>query len=648
MIDKLSVLEYEKPIADAYAEATRLLVENIARHIASGTALRTAKWEMKKLEELGLLNRENAAILMKAVDKVPNATRQAMEAANRSAFQYISAVVRGTLHGSNVPPMDEMNRQYIEYWMQTAIDKFNMTNTTMLQSAQQAYIRAVNGVANMAVDILSTDQQKAALGTLNAATAGIVSGGLTLAQAKKKAIEDMADEGIYGFVDKAGRHWTPEAYTSMVLRTTVHNVDIQATKSMSQQFGVDVFQCSWHPNSRPSHYDYQGKFYSWNDEEGTFIDGLGEEHHYEPVSNTGYGDAAGLFGINCGHTAFPMDEGVSVPFDPAEIQDREASDKGYAEAQKQRAIERSIRDAKTKAEVYKIAGDTKKAAEWSAKVRDRQATMRQFLKETGRTRSYERERVYGIGGKVEPKPTVPKREVPNPFAKVPLLKDEYKKAMAEMLEKCPNKTVKRMFGMLGDRLVINNANSDYEEAFYDPRRKGVTIGDWAAKGVDYSAPYETFFHEFAHMCDHILGGPDGAYMLSTQEVYGDGDERLREVLVRDLAEFKKTIGVDTDHELVAALKNENMSKVERGNISDILEGLTGINYPLGLGHGADYHKGSEGATEREFFAEVIDSAVAAPKAFEQMKRIFPNAVANVFEGLKSTLDYFEEFKEEWD
>ena len=398
-MDKLTVLQYEKPVADAYAEATRLIIENLARHIASGKAWGTAAWEMQKLKEMGLLTRENAQILSKALKRVPADTLNAMNAASREAYtQIILGLGEAITKTPDARPPEDINKQYIEYWMQTALDKFNLTNTTMLQSAQQVYLTAINGALRYTGGYLTDEQEKAAYGALNAGTAGILTGAVTLQQAKKKVITDLANEGIYGFVDRAGRHWTPEAYTSMVMRTTVHNVSIQATKATSEEFGVDVFQCSWHPNSRPSHYDYQGKFYSWSDRSGAFTDGLGERHYYAPISETGYGDAGGLFGINCGHEAFPMSEGVSVPFDPSEIQPKTESDKGYAEAQKQRAIERAIRDAKTKAEVYKTAGDDAKAAEWAAKVKERQAYMREFLKETGRTRSYSREQII-TGGK---------------------------------------------------------------------------------------------------------------------------------------------------------------------------------------------------------------------------------------------------------
>ena len=84
------------------------------------------------------------------------------------------------------------------------------------------------------------------------------------------------------------------------------------------------------------------------------------------------------------------------------------------------------------------------------------------------------------------------------------------------------------------------------------------------------------------------------------------------------------------------MKDEDIPLIARGNISDILEGCTNISYPLGIGHGAKYHK-RPGATEREFFAEVLDSAAVNQESFDQMKRIFPNSVQMVLDILKETV-----------
>jgi hypothetical protein len=111
---------------------------------------------------------------------------------------------------------------------------------------------------------------------------------------------------------------------------------------------------------------------------------------------------------------------------------------------------------------------------------------------------------------------------------------------------------------------------------------------------------------------------------------------LQDVIKDDYKVFKKSIGAKNVREVVSKLKAENMTQYASGNISDILEKCTGISYPLGTGHGVGYHK-RDGATEREFFAEVLDSSIANPEGYAQMVRLFPNAVDMVWEMIKGVI-----------
>ena len=108
---------------------------------------------------------------------------------------------------------------------------------------------------------------------------------------------------------------------------------------------------------------------------------------------------------------------------------------------------------------------------------------------------------------------------------------------------------------------------------------------------------------------------------------------MEDIIKSDFQKFKKSLGVSKAADVIPILKAENMAPRTRGNISDILEKCVNKSYPLGLGHGVQYHK-RPGATEKEFFAEVLDSAVANPAAYAQMQRLFPNAVDAVWELLK--------------
>ena len=148
------------------------------------------------------------------------------------------------------------------------------------------------------------------------------------------------------------------------------------------EYGVDLAEVSWHAASRVTHYDYQGQIYSRS----------GRDEVYPPLSDTGYGDASGLMGVNCTHYLIPFVPGISVKQEGLDIS-KEENERLYKQSQEQRRLEREIRSAKREAAVFKSGNDDAGYKEAMQLVRDRQATMREFIDESGRTRRYDREQI---------------------------------------------------------------------------------------------------------------------------------------------------------------------------------------------------------------------------------------------------------------
>lgn len=395
-MDKNLALRLSEPVEAAYLDAVDALIINIARHLGTGKAFRTASWEVQKLAELGKLSEENAKIINEAVKRVPDEIRKALDEASKDALETLETAIREAIAAGRIEeaPVDTVQAMLQELGQQ-AVEKANLVNTVMLDSTQSAYTTAVQNAVQWMNQAMSAEQIGAAQEILNAATTAVEIGTDTRREALRKAISKMADNGIYGFVDRSGRHWSPEAYINMDIRTTVHNAAIHSVRNRQQDYGSDIFQISTHPGARPLCYPYQGKFYTWGTEGGTFTDGDGNRHEYKPISATSYGKPAGVFGCNCGHYPMPQIPGVTIPQDK-QCQDKEANDKLYQESQQQRALERSIREAKRKQAAFKAAGLEDAAADMGKTIADRQAAMREFIGKTGRTRRYDRESIKGV------------------------------------------------------------------------------------------------------------------------------------------------------------------------------------------------------------------------------------------------------------
>jgi hypothetical protein len=178
------------------------------------------------------------------------------------------------------PSTSPLIRSTVQAYVDEAVDKMNMVNTTLLQSTRQAYLQGVT-TAVAEAQLLEAQQ------ILDTQALAVSIGQETRVRAIRKAMDQMSRAGLTGFVDRAGRNWSPEAYSAMVVRTASHNVAIRSVRDRQQEYGGgDIFQVSTHSGARPLCYPYQGKFYSWGAGPGEFPDGDGKMRHYENISVT--------------------------------------------------------------------------------------------------------------------------------------------------------------------------------------------------------------------------------------------------------------------------------------------------------------------------------------------------------------------------
>lgn len=400
-----SILELSEPIEQVYSNTVDALLINLAKHFNTGKALSTQAWEIKKLSELGQLNKESIEIIASLTGQAPEMVAQALAEVVESATADVEpelkkAVQAGAITAAaadNVLASESIQQALAAYNAQ-AKDKINLVNTTMLESTQELFKKIVANTAAI------ERQMQAAQQILNTATGKVIIGTESRTQALRQALSQIHKEGITGFYDRAGRKWSPEAYINMDIRTTVHNTAIEAVKIRQQDYGVEIFRVSRHSGARPLCYPYQGRYFSWNNESGTFTDGEGKRHRYSPLSSTSYGKPAGLFGINCGHHPITIIPGVSIPRDlPKE--NKAENDRIYALSQEQRRLEREVRYAKQKAAMMEAAGDKEGFEQEALKVKNARAKYNAFCKETGRTKRLDRTQVYEYNRSVSSKAT---------------------------------------------------------------------------------------------------------------------------------------------------------------------------------------------------------------------------------------------------
>ncbi len=439
------ILKLSEPVEQVYSNIVDALLINMGKHFNSGHSLSTEQWEIRKLAELGQLNKESIEIIASLTGQNKELITAALENAVYMATKDIEpelkkAVQKGAIQNAAADNViaSQSIVQALNAYEQQAMDKLNLVNTTMLESTLAQYRKVITNTVNI------ERQMKAAQEVLNIATGKVITGTESRQQALRQALSQIHKEGITGFYDRAGRKWSPEAYVNMDIRTTVHNTAIEAVKIRQEDYGVDIFRVSRHSGARPLCYPYQGRYFSWNNKSGTFTDGEGKRHRYSPISSTSYGKPAGLFGINCGHHPITMIPGVSIPRDRPE-QDKEENDKVYAESQEQRRLEREIRYSKQKAAMMEAAGDKEGFEKEAVKIREKQADYNAFCKKTGRTKRLDRTQVFDYNKSISGKVTsINRKRDKNIFAvKSGSYQNDISSSGLPKVIKLPNETLKQ-------------------------------------------------------------------------------------------------------------------------------------------------------------------------------------------------------------
>lgn len=189
----------------------------------------------------------------------------------------------------------------------------------------------------------------------------------------REAITEVSKYGTH-VVYKGGRKMTVEAAVRMCVLTGINQVNAEITLTECANAGLRTVLVSSHIGARytdkeepANHQSWQGKIYSISD---SLLEKMGYE---EPKKNifgkikdffrrfkkqkkypdlveiTGYGTVTGLCGANCCHTMHMHYPGNSNPY---KDYDNEENRQKYDLFQKQRAMERRIRD--TKKRMYNI------------------------------------------------------------------------------------------------------------------------------------------------------------------------------------------------------------------------------------------------------------------------------------------------------
>ena len=286
----------------------------------------TDKWRIEVLQDAGYLLEDIQKEISDKTNKQEKEIKKAMEDAGVQALQWDDKVYQAA--GLSPTPLlqsPNLIRILERNYRATNSEWRNFTRTTALDS-QRLFINQMDEAYNM-----------------------IISGAVSYAEAVRNAIDNISENGVK-IKYPSGREMSIEAVTMMILRTGVSQAAAEVTIQRMREMKWGIVLVSSHLGARnkgtipENHELWQGKFYSLPEYDHTFPD-----FYYQ----TGYGTAVGLCGVNCRHSFGPGD-GENNPF---EQYDTEENRKVYEMQQRQRTLERRIRDSKRKVQNLQTAVD---------------------------------------------------------------------------------------------------------------------------------------------------------------------------------------------------------------------------------------------------------------------------------------------------
>jgi hypothetical protein len=370
MITAEQILAMSSGLIDIYQSIEEDLLINVCKRFNADVENKSiSNWQMDKLSQLGAVKKSNIAIIAKYTKRTEKEITDIITKAGYKTLDYDEQIYqqafsKGILKYSPLPlNASPAIQQAIIAATNNTREYFNTINTTALESANQAFL-----------DVVNTSYLKVSTGVSD------------LSSAVKTSVRDLADKGITGvtYMSKAGRvtHTNVDVAVRRGIVTSTSQSAGVLQETRAKDWGSNLVEVTSSASARPSHAAWQGKIYS--------LQG-GTEQYPNLRAVTGYGTAGGLCGCNCSHTFYPFFEGISTQkYYPTDAKQNKID---YEESQQQRKIEREIRQQKRRAAAAEAAKDKDGVIAANAAIKAKQAEMRAFIKDTGRTRRSNREQI---------------------------------------------------------------------------------------------------------------------------------------------------------------------------------------------------------------------------------------------------------------
>jgi len=365
---------FTAPVADIYYALENEIFQMVAKRLKTKPEHGkdyVLQWQIEKMQQLRMLNQETIRALSRATGIAEKEIIKAIEEVGHLTVKSVDDELKYIFEPKPIP---------------------NHIDTILEQYVQQAF-RELNNFVNQT--LITTNYGEGTVARMyrkivEETTGRVLAGTITVNEAIAETVIRWAEKGIEtGFVDRGGHIWSLERYAETVIRNTVNRTYNELRMSRMQDYGVDLVLVSSLPDPREACSKIQGKVATIKRPEEN-------DTRYPSIYEFGYGEPWGLRGVNCRHMFYPFVEGLMENNQPQ--YSVEEMEKNRKLSQKQRYYERQVRRAKRSLMLAEEIGHEETIQRYRRLVRERQAKLREFVKENNLVRRYDKERVIVRGG----------------------------------------------------------------------------------------------------------------------------------------------------------------------------------------------------------------------------------------------------------
>lgn len=268
------------------------VMSDIIRRLSiNGEITRAADWQINRLYELGATKSD-----------IENSIQKSLKLSDEEVEKLFSEAIESG-YARNEEIYKKEGVEFIPFAdnaeLQQLISAVGMQTASEMSNISQSLGFAVkNSDGTLSFKPIAEYYQD----TLDNAINGIASGVFDYNTVLKKTVSEMVQSGLRTVDYASGWSNRVDVAARRAVMTGLSQLTGKVNEMNAEKLDTDTYEVSWHSSARPSHQEWQGKWYTME----------------QLKSVCGLGTVTGLNGANCYHDYYPVIPGISEPTYTAE------------------------------------------------------------------------------------------------------------------------------------------------------------------------------------------------------------------------------------------------------------------------------------------------------------------------------------------